>query len=274
MKTGFMFAGQGAQQVGMAMELKGNSVIDELFMTADEIVPGIIDIMSSDQEKLNDTLYTQPAMFVADLAYALSSNIVPSAICGFSVGEIPALAFAGAFSVADGLKIIKKRAELMSDAGKTNSGSMVAVIGLDAVTVEQIADSIDGAWTANYNGPKQTVVAVTETSYDDLINAVALNKGRAIKLKVSGAFHCPLLSDASEKLREFVSTIKCTKPTIDVYANTTALPYTDDIAQTLKAQMASAVRFTQTIANMKSDGIQEFVEMGAGNVLTGLLRKM
>lgn len=275
-KSAFLFAGQGAQKPGMAMELKDNKKVAELFEKANATIPGIIDLIANGTpEELGITINTQPAMMIADLAYAYASDITPSAVCGFSVGEVPALAYAGAFSVEDGLKIIKKRAELMHEASQLTSGGMVAVLGLEANKVQAIVDKVEGSWTANFNSVMQTVVAVTDTALEPLLASVKENGGKAIKLKVSGAFHCPLLKDASDKLAEFIKTIKVQKPTLDVYANTTALPYaTDDIASMLQAQMCGAVKFTDIIANMKKAGITDFVEVGPGGVLAGLVSKI
>ncbi len=277
-KTAFLFAGQGAQKQGMALELQGISKVDELFKIVGEQDKQILEIIKDGSaEQLAQTYNTQRAMFVADLAYAYASEsqgVIPDAVCGFSVGEIPALCYAGVFSVSDGLKIIAKRAELMSEVSQKVGGAMVAVIGLTSDAVEQICNEIDGAWTANYNSVLQTVVAVTLDALPILTAKVSEQKGKALRLKVSGAFHCPLLSDAGQAFGEFVKTFKANKPTIDVYANTTAMPYGDDVATYLANQMQGSVQFTKTIANMKNAGITEFIEVGPGKVLTGLVGKI
>ena len=277
MSKAFLFAGQGAQTPGMACELSSPRV-KELFETAEKIRPGITNLISGGtMEELSLTVNTQPAMFVADLAYAYASEEkggAPNAVCGFSVGEIPALTYAGVLSVEDGLKIIVKRAELMQEACTREGGAMIAAVGLTPEKAENAAESC-GAWAANYNAPKQTVIAVRNCDEAALMNKIAEEGGRGIKLKVSGAFHCPLLKEASEKFGEFLSGFKFNKPKIPVYSNLTALPYNaEDAVCTLSLQMCSPVKFTQTVANMLGAGIEEFIEVGPGKVLTGLVAKI
>lgn len=277
-KIAFLFAGQGAQKQGMALELKDIPKVAALFEIVKDTDKEILDIIENgSSEALAETFNTQRAMFVADLAYAYaaeSEGNIPSAVCGFSVGEIPALCYAGVFSVADGLKIIAKRAQLMSEVSKKVGGAMVAVIGLTADKVEAICSEIDGAWTANYNSVLQTVVAVTLDALPVLTQKVSEQKGKALRLKVSGAFHCPLLAEAAKAFGEYVKRFECKKPQIDVYANTTAQPYGEDVASYLAAQMQGSVQFTKTIANMKAAEIDNFIEVGPGKVLTGLVGKI
>ena len=273
-----MFAGQGAQTPGMACELQSPR-IKELFAAAESVRPGITALMKSGtMEELSKTVNTQPGMFVADLAYAYAAEDagMPSAVCGFSVGEVPALAYAGAISVTDGLRIICKRAELMQKACDRHGGAMLAAVGLTPDDAEKAARSVPNAWAANYNAPKQTVIAVSAKSESALMAEIAALGGRAIKLKVSGAFHCPLLGDASAEFGEFLRSIPFAEPNIPVYANLTAEPYEsgDAAAETLAKQMCSPVRFVQTIRNMTAAGIDEFVEVGPGKVLTGLVAKI
>lgn len=276
MKKAFMFAGQGAQVVGMAKELQDNTQVQQLFAMAKAVCPEVVKIMfEGPQELLNQTLYTQPAMYLADLAYAYAEaekNGKPDAVLGFSVGEVPALAFANAFSVEDGLKIILKRAELMENYTKRNAGSMIAVLGLESKAVEALCDG-ENNQPANYNGAKQTVVACKQEAEADFLAKVKAAGGRAMKLKVSGMFHCKELAPESEAFATFLKEFSLQKPQIPVYANLTAKPYSTDIVETLSKQMSGAVRFTETIANMRADGITEFVEVGAGKVLTGLVAK-
>ena len=239
---------------------------------------GITDIIQNGpMDKLSITVNTQPAMFVADLAYAYAAEEIsgaPSAVCGFSVGEIPALTYAGVLSVSDGLKIIAKRAALMQEACERHGGAMIAAVNLTPEQAEEAAARC-GAWTANYNAPRQTVIAVTAENEAKLTSVIAEMGGRGIKLKVSGAFHCPLLGEASEKFTEFLSGFEFSAPKIPVYANLTAQPYKkgEEVA-TLGKQMCSPVKFTRTIHNMINDGIDEFTEVGPGKVLTGLVSKI
>lgn len=279
MKRAFLFAGQGAQTPGMACELTSPRV-KELFEIAESVRPGIGELMrSGTMEELGVTINTQPCMFVADLAYAYAEEEkggAPNAVCGFSVGEIPALTYAGVLSVADGLKVIIKRAELMQEVCARRGGAMIAAIGLTPDMAEQAATECGNAWAANYNAPKQTVIAVTAENEKKLTDIIAAKGGRAIKLRVSGAFHCPLLSDAAAEFGEFLKTVEFNEARIPVYANLTAEPYGggDNARATLAAQMCSPVKFTQTVAAMLESGIEEFAEVGPGKVLTGLVSKI
>ncbi|MCI9518403.1 MAG: ACP S-malonyltransferase [Clostridia bacterium] len=280
MKKAFLFAGQGAQKVGMAKETANLKKVKTLFEAADKKFPGLIRLMlEGEQELLNRTVNTQPAMFVADLAYAYKAeeeNGAPQAVCGFSVGEIPALVYAGALSLSDGLDIIGLRASLMDEASVKCGGKMIAVIGLDAKTVEEIAAAQADCWAVNYNAPLQTVVAASNAGVDSLCAAVKEKGGRALPLKVSGAFHCPYMLPATKGLAELLKGVIFAEPKIPVYANLTALPYGKDEAErkdTLARQASSPVRFVETLKNMKADGICEFTEVGPGNVLAGLVAK-
>lgn len=281
MAKAFMFAGQGAQKVGMAAETAHLDRVKKLFDVAESKINGIVELMlSGTQEELNRTVNTQPAMFIADLAYAYAleeSGGAPDAVCGFSVGEIPALVYGGALSVEDGLTVISERARQMDALSLQHKGKMIAVIGLPAQTVEKLASRLPNCWAVNYNAPLQTVVAVGEDSADEFVKIAAQEKGRAIPLKVSGAFHCPFMQGASDALKELLGGIKFNVPKIPVYSNLTAQPYggsEQDMKKLLYMQVCSPVRFTDTVANMKADGVDEFIEAGVGGVLTGLLKKM
>lgn len=281
MSKAFMFAGQGAQKVGMAAETAHLDKVQALFAAAQTCVPGVVDCMlNGSQEELNRTLVTQPAMFIADLCYAYQAEEEsgrPDAVCGFSVGEIPALCYAGALSVEDGFAVIAERARLMEAATLAHPGKMIAVVGLHAQQVEDIAESVPDCWAVNYNAPLQTVVAVGENSVQALTEKAAAAKGRAIPLKVSGAFHCPYMRSASEGLRDLLKDVRLLQPQIPVYSNLTARPYgggEEERKELLYKQVCSPVRFTETVANMKADGVNEFVEVGPGGVLSGLIKKI
>ena len=281
MGRAFLFAGQGAQKVGMAADTVHIEKVKRLFDVAEKKRPGITELMLSGvQDELDRTINTQPAMFIADLAYAYKAEedgVKPDAVCGFSVGEIPALVYAGALSLEDGFELIDERARLMDKACGEHGGKMIAVIGLEAQKVEEIAAPIEDCWAVNYNAPLQTVVAVGEKSADRLLSAVKSSGGRAIPLKVSGAFHCPFMKAASDGLKEKLDGMKFNVPEIPVYANLTAKPYDGDERERkelLYKQVCSPVRFTDTVRGMISAGIVEFAEVGPGSVLTGLIAKI
>lgn len=275
-RVAFLFAGQGAQVPGMAADVKHLPKVKELFDLAESIRPGTVEkMLCGTQEELNRTLLTQPTMFLADLAYAYAKEEelgTPDCACGFSVGEVPALCFAGVLSERDAFSAICKRAELMEAYTQRVAGCMIAVIGLSPEAVESLCDG-ENTHPANYNGSKQTVVACKAAAEADFTAKVKAAGGRAMKLRVSGMFHCPELAPEAAAFEEFLRGLQMNAPRLDVYANLTAKPYKGDFAKTLAQQMCSPVRFTATVAAMKARGVEEFVEVGPGKVLTGLVAR-
>lgn len=275
-RIAFLFAGQGAQVPGMAGDVKDVPKVKKLFDLAEGIRPGVVDkMLSGTQEELNRTLLTQPTMFLADLAYAYAKEEelgAPECALGFSVGEVPALCFAGVLSEEDAFRAIVKRAELMEAYTERVKGCMIAVVKLSPEKVEALCDGTS-AHPANYNGALQTVVACRAEAEEAFCAKVKEAGGRAMKLRVSGMFHCPELSPEAEEFEKFLRGLQMNAPRMDVYANLTAKPYEGDFAATLARQMCSPVRFTESIAAMKARGIEEFVEVGPGKVLTGLVQR-
>ncbi len=275
-RVAFLFAGQGAQVPGMAGDVKDVPKVKKLFDLAEGIRPGVVDkMLSGTQEELNRTLLTQPTMFLADLAYAYAKEEelgAPECALGFSVGEVPALCFAGVLSEEDAFRAIVKRAELMEAYTERVKGCMIAVVKLSPEKVEALCDGTS-AHPANYNGALQTVVACRAEAEEAFCAKVKEAGGRAMKLRVSGMFHCPELSPEAEEFEKFLRGLQMNAPRMDVYANLTAKPYEGDFAATLARQMCSPVRFTESIAAMKARGIEEFVEVGPGKVLTGLVQR-
>ena len=249
-RVAFLFAGQGAQVPGMAGDVKDLPKVKKLFDLAEAIKPGVVDkMLNGTQEELNRTLLTQPTMFLADLAYAYAKEEeigAPDCVCGFSVGEVPALCFAGVLSEEDAFRAIIRRAELMDAYTERVRGCMIAAVKLTACRAD---------------AEEEFTAKVKEAG------------GRAMKLRVSGMFHCPELQPESQEFEKFLRTLAMNAPRMDVFANLTAKPYEGDFAATLAKQMCSPVRFTETVANMKARGVEEFVEVGPGKVLTGLVQR-
>ena len=272
----FLFAGQGAQVPGMAADVKDLPKVKKLFGVAEDIRPGIVDkMLSGTQEELNRTLLTQPTMFLADLAYAYAKEEelgAPVCACGFSVGEVPALCFAGMLSEEDAFRAIVKRAELMEAYTARVPGCMIACVKLTADKFEALCDGVN-THPANYNGALQTVVACRAEAEEAFSAKVKEAGGRAMKLRVSGMFHCPELAPEAEEFEKFLRSLSWSAPRLPVYANLTAQPYEGDFAHTLAMQMRSPVRFTATVANMRAAGVTEFAEVGPGKVLTGLVQR-
>ena len=275
-RIAFLFAGQGAQVPGMAGDVKDLPKVKKLFDLAESIQPGVVDkMLNGTQEELNRTLLTQPTMFLADLAYAYAKEEeigAPDCVCGFSVGEVPALCFAGVLSEEDAFRAIIRRAELMDAYTERVRGCMIAAVKLTADKVEALCDGVN-THPANYNGALQTVVACRAEAEEAFSAKVKEAGGRAMKLRVSGMFHCPELAPEAEEFEKFLRSLSWSAPRLPVYANLTAQPYEGDFAHTLAMQMRSPVRFTATVANMRAAGVTEFAEVGPGKVLTGLVQR-
>ena len=279
----FVFPGQGAQFVGMGKDLYDNNpTAREMFEKANEILGfRITDIMfSGTDEELKQTKVTQPAIFLHSviLAKTLGNDFNPDMVAGHSLGEFSALVAAGALSFEDGLRLVAARAQAMQKACELKPSTMAAVLALPDEKVEEICDSIDGVVVcANYNGPGQIVISGEEAAIDAAC-AKLLEAGakRALKLKVGGAFHSPCMEPARAELAEAISATEIHTPVCPVYQNVDALPHTDpaEIKALLVAQLTAPVRWTQTVKNMIENGATEFVELGPGKVLQGLVSKI
>ncbi|HBL85245.1 MAG: [acyl-carrier-protein] S-malonyltransferase [Clostridiales bacterium GWF2_38_85] len=278
-KIAFVFAGQGAQYSGMGNKMyENNSAAKKIFDIAESIKPGIKDLcFNGNTEQLSITSNTQPALFTMDLACAealKAEGITPDCVAGFSLGETAAVAFSEMLTVEDAFRFVCMRGQFMQECSEKNKGAMIVVLKLDNEKVEEICRIVDNSYPVNYNSPGQIVVACAVESCDDLIGAIKKEGGRTIKLTVSGAFHSPFMNEASEKLREYLKTVKFNKAKIPVYANISAKPYPSDIADTLADQVNHPVRWEDTINNMIADRVDTFIEVGAGKVLCGLIQKI
>ena len=281
-KLAFVFAGQGSQYLGMGLDfLTINPKLNELEEIANQILGyETKEIINLDQEKLNQTEYTQPLVLLSSI-YAYESlkalNIKPDGMLGFSLGEYSALYASQIFTYAEIINLIKNRAMFMKEASLSKPGSMAAILGLNVYDIGSLCEDIgEGVYIANFNSPVQTVIS----GYDLVVSKaieLAKEKGakRAIKLNVSGAFHSPLMDEASQKFKEFLEEYIPQKPMCDLYLNTTADKL---ILQNLKDEMVkqitSPVRFVESILKMKQDGYTHFLEIGPGTVLSGLIKKI
>jgi len=279
----YIFPGQGAQFVGM-----GKNIYDEseyargLFEQANEILGfRITDIMfNGTDEDLKQTNVTQPAIFLHSvvLAKALGDRFQPQMVAGHSLGEFSALVSAGALSFEDGIRLVAARANAMQKACEIQPSTMAAILGLDDFTVEDICERVsDVVVPANYNCPGQLVISGTIAGVDHACELLlAAGAKRALKLNVGGAFHSPLMESAKKELESAIVATEIKSPVCPVYQNIDAKPYTDaaHIKANLIAQLTGPVKWTQTMQRMLQDGATQFIEVGPGNVLQGLVKKV
>lgn len=279
----YIFPGQGAQFVGMGKDLYENSPLaKELFEKANEIIGfRISDIMfSGTDEELKQTNVTQPAVFLHSviLAKVLGDGFQPDMVAGHSLGEFSALVAANALSFEDGLRLVIARANAMQKACELQPSTMAAILGLADEVVEQICVEIDEVVVpANYNCPGQLVISGNIAGIDKACEKLtAAGAKRALKLNVGGAFHSPLMEPAKVELQTAIEAIEIKAPVCPIYQNVNALPTSNPVVikENLIAQLTGAVKWTQTATNMIADGANEFVEVGPGNVLQGLVKKV
>jgi [acyl-carrier-protein] S-malonyltransferase len=286
--TAFLFPGQGSQSVGMGYELfeqfpeararfeAAHDLLEDVDLLT--LMFGLDSSIGDPEEQLKQTAITQPALYthsLAAMAVLEAKGVQPDMAAGHSLGEYSALAAVGALSFEDGLRVVRRRGELMAAAGERRPGAMAAVMGADDEDVEAacaaVSDEGEGVvQTANYNAPGQIVISGDQEAVEQ---ATARIKGRAIPLPVSGAFHSPLMEYAREGLGEVLESVTIGEPDCPVYLNVTAEPTTDpdEIRQRLMEQLLSPVRWAQSLRRMQADGATRFVEVGAGNVLRGLV---
>jgi [acyl-carrier-protein] S-malonyltransferase len=284
MKKAYVFPGQGAQYPGMGKELYDNyPLAKEMMNKANEILGfDILKIMFEGTEQdLMQTKVTQPAIFIhsVTLANILSDNFKPDMVAGHSLGEFSALVAAKAMTYEDGLKLVFARAMAMQKACEIHPSTMAAVIGLDETTVEEVLSTIteEIVVPANYNTIGQIVISGSMKGIELAMEKLkAAGAKRVLPLKVGGAFHSPLMEPARLELENAIDKTPFQTPICPIYQNVSALPSTDpmQIKQNLIDQLTSPVRWTQTIKNMINDGAKEFIEVGPGNVLQGLIKKI
>lgn len=283
-RTAFVFPGQGSQFVGMAKDIYEKSDSSKDLIDACNSVLGVSlsNIMfNGPEEKLKQTSITQPAIYLHSIVIQkLIKTVKPDVVAGHSLGEYSALAAAGSLSVEDALKLVRARGEAMLQAGIEKPGTMAAIIGLNSDLVEDICKEASEkgiVQCANFNSPGQIVIS---GSVDGVHAAMDISKGKGAKLVkelvVSGAFHSPLMSSAIDKLSVKLDETEFHDASIPVYANVTARPVQDktEIKKLLLDQLSAPVRWEETINNMIADGVTDFVEVGPGKVLQGLIKRI
>ena len=278
-----MFPGQGAQFSGMGKDLYNSSqTIQELFEKANQILGfNISNIMfTGSDEELRQTKVTQPAIFIHSVALArsLGSDFKPDMVAGHSLGEFSALVSAGAMTFEDGLLLVSKRAQAMQLACEENPSTMAAILGLEDSKVEEICESIDDVVVpANYNCPGQIVISGSLKGVEEACTKLKENGAkRALTLKVGGAFHSPFMNSAKEELEKAIFNTQFQTRVCPVDQNVATIAETspERIKENLVAQLTAPVKWTQSVINMIQDGATEFIELGPGNVLQGLVSKI
>mgnify|MGYP002639439323 CR=1 FL=1 len=282
MKKVFMFSGQGAQYVGMGKEFFDHSEnAKNIFLKADDILGyKLSDIIFENEEKLNDTLYTQVAMFTlyaATLEVLKENNIEADFTCGLSLGEYGAMYYSNVFDFETGLNLLQKRGEFMNQACLATSGKMSAIIGLDSDILLDIIENVSGyVKIANYNTYGQLVISGEENAVLK-VNELALEQGakRAILLNTSGPFHTELMKDASIKLGNYVAVLELDEPTKKLLLNTTGDFYDqENLKVEMPKQITSSVLFYQMIEKLLEQGVDTFIEIGPKKTLSGFVKKI
>ncbi|MFC3419723.1 ACP S-malonyltransferase [Salinicoccus hispanicus] len=280
MKKLILFPGQGAQYGGMAKDIyenspEGRTLLDEVFMNVDFDLKSI---MFEDDTRLNQTEYTQPALFAHSLAVLAATGIKGDIVLGHSLGELPALVHAGVLSVRDGVRVVAKRGELMA---QSEGGGMAAVIGMEREALEALCASLSDdtrrIQPANINAPDQIVVSGDRELIESFAAEAKSHGARKVmQLNVSGAFHSYLMEPAQQAFRDFVDDIEFNAPAIPVIQNVSARPETDPetIRVQLIDQLTHPVRFVECIETAVENGVTEAVEVGPKKVLNGLVRKI
>jgi [acyl-carrier-protein] S-malonyltransferase len=279
----YVFPGQGAQFSGMGLDLYNeNDIAKELFNSANTILGfKITEIMfRGSAEDLKQTKVTQPAIFLHSviLAKLMRNSFNPDMVAGHSLGEFSALVSSGVITFEDGLKLVSKRAIAMQKACDLQESTMAAVLGLEDSIVEKICEEINGVVVAaNYNCPGQLVISGEVSAINKACEKLKENGARrALVLPVGGAFHSPLMNPAKEELEKAINNTVFKKPTCPIYQNVTASAVVDEseIKNNLISQLTSPVRWTHTVQQMIEDGAKEFIEVGPGKILQGLVKKI
>ncbi|MDZ4873477.1 MAG: Malonyl CoA-acyl carrier protein transacylase [Chroococcidiopsis cubana SAG 39.79] len=273
-KTAWVFPGQGSQATGMGMDLLEIDYAKDKFAQAEEILGwSVVEICQSEDDSLSRTLYTQPCMYVVESILAdllRQQGRQPDLVAGHSLGEYAALYVAGVFDWSSGLRLIKRRAELMDSV---SGGMMAALIGFDRIQLETQLQQMSDVVLANDNSPAQVVISGTPTAVQELIANIKTK--RAMPLKVSGAFHSPFMAAAASEFQQVLETVSFNTATIPVLSNVEPVPTVDAaiLKDRLARQMTGGVRWRETVQRFVEAGVQQVVEIGPGNVLTGLIKR-
>lgn len=280
-KVAFVFSGQGDQYPGMGADLAQTSeAAENIFAVCDEIRPGTSAMcFGGSAEDLRVTSNTQPCLYAMELAAAealAERGLQADCVAGFSLGEVAAAAFAGYYSVQAGFRLVMRRGELMQACADRVRTSMVAVLKLPSEKVEELAGHFGQVYPVNYNCPGQISVAGQADQMRKFMAEVRENGGRAVPLKVAGAFHSPFMEGAREPFASAIDEELEKSPigAIPLYSDVTAQPYGENVTELLSSQLCNPVRWEQLVRNMMESGVDTFVEIGPGRTLTNMIHRI
>ena len=278
-KIAFVFSGQGDQYPGMGKELAEKySVAAQIYELCDKLRPGTsTQCFEGTDDELKETKNTQPCLFAMELAAASvfkEKDVMPDAVAGFSLGEVVAATFSGIFDNKTGFRLVCKRGELMQREAEKFDTSMAAVVKLTPEQVQEVCNKYSDVYPVNFNCPGQITVSGLSSQMADFFADVKASGGRAIPLKVKGAFHSPFMKVAAEAFAEELAGAEIKERTVTLYSNMTAEPYTDDVVGLMSKQICSPVQWEKIIRNMIADGIDTFIEIGPGKTLSNMIKKI
>lgn len=278
-KIAFVFSGQGDQYPGMGKELAEKySVAASVYSMCDSIRPGTsAQCFEGTEDELKETRNTQPCLFAMELAAAsvlMDKCVTPDAVAGFSLGEVVAATVSGTFDDETGFRLVCKRGELMQREAEKFDTSMAAVVRLTPEQVKEVCEKYTNVYPVNFNCPGQVTVSGLSSQMVDFFADVKSAGGRAIPLKVKGAFHSPFMNEAADKFAEELAGAKIKERAVTLYSNMTAEPYADDVVELLSKQICNPVQWEKSIRNMIADGVDTFIEIGPGKTLTNMIKKI
>lgn len=278
-KIAFVFSGQGDQFPGMGKDFyEKYPIAAKVYDMCENQRPGtLVQCFEGSENELKETKNTQPCLFAMELAASsvlLEKGITPSAVAGFSLGEVVAATVSGIFDNETGFRLVCKRGELMQREAERFDTSMAAVIKMTPEQVREICEKYSDVYPVNFNCPGQITVSGLSSQMAEFFADVKTAGGRAIPLKVKGAFHSPFMKEAADAFAKELAQAEIKEKTVTLYSNMTAEPYTDDVVGMLSKQIESPVLWEKIILNMIDDGIDTFIEIGPGKTLTNMIKKI
>ncbi len=278
-KIAFVFSGQGDQYPGMGKELAEKyAAAEAVFAACDSLRPGTsVQCFTGTEEELKETRNTQPCLFVMELAAAsvlMDKGVMPDVVAGFSLGEVAAATVSGMFDLETGFRLVCKRGELMQREADRFDTFMAAVVKLTPEEVQEICDRYPEVYPVNFNCPGQVTVSGLSAQRTGFLEDVKTAGGRAIPLKVKGAFHSPFMREAARAFAEDLARTAFRERKITLYSNLTAEPYTESAVGLLSGQICSPVQWEKIIRNMIADGVETFIEIGPGKTLCNMIKRI